>query len=117
MEISNLMPSNSTNVEGVFVGPISPIKTSKKNTNIKYFEESLSDNSKTVRFVSSEPKLRPQIEQAREALLCNFLYASPTYSNNQDMKQTRRQCIYKSSISFFRGFPFSPESISFLFFS
>jgi len=27
MEISNLVPSNSTNIDGVFVGPKSPIKT------------------------------------------------------------------------------------------
>ena len=42
MEISSLVPSNSTIVEGVFVGPISPIKTSKKNAQVKYFEGSYS---------------------------------------------------------------------------
>ena len=52
----------------MFVGPISPIKTSRKNTRIQYFKGSLSDGSKTVRFMSFEPKLRPQIEQAREDL-------------------------------------------------
>ena len=110
---SNLVPSNSANVEGVFIGPISPIKISKKNVQVKYCEGSLIDSLKTVRFVSFEPKLRPQIEQASEELLSNFLYSSLTYSNNQDSGHARRWCIYKPSISFFRGFLFATESISF----
>ena len=44
MEITNLVPSNSANVEEVFIGPISPIKTSKKTTQVKYFEGSYSNN-------------------------------------------------------------------------
>ena len=47
LEISNLVPSNSANVEGVFVGPISPVKTSKKNVQVKYFEGSYSNNQDT----------------------------------------------------------------------
>ena len=65
MEVSDLVPSN---VQGVFVCPISLIKTSRKNARVQYFEGSLSDGSKTVRFVSFEPKLRPQIKQARKDL-------------------------------------------------
>ena len=42
MEIPNLVPSNSANVEGVFVGPLSPIF--KKNAQVKYFEGSYSNN-------------------------------------------------------------------------
>ena len=68
MEISDLVPSGSASVEGVFVGPVSPIKTSRNNAKVKYFEGQLSDGSKTVRFVSFEPKLRSQVEQAREGL-------------------------------------------------
>jgi len=68
MEVSELVPSNSANVEGMFVGPISPIKTSRKNDRVHYFDGCLSDGSKTVRFVSFDPKLRPQIEKAKEDL-------------------------------------------------
>ena len=54
MEISDLVPSGSVSVEGVFVGPVSPIKTSRNNTKLKCFE--------------GQPKLRSQVEQAREGL-------------------------------------------------
>jgi len=60
--VSDLVPST---VEGAFVATLSPIKTSRKNTGVKYFEGQIFDGCKTVRFVSFEPKLRPQIEQAR----------------------------------------------------
>ena len=50
------------------MGNISPIKTSRNNARVKYFEGQLSDGAKTVRFVSFEPKLRPQVEEARESL-------------------------------------------------
>ena len=52
MEISNLVPSNSVNVEGVFVGPISPIKTSKKN---ELFEGSYSKAIPIGSYVSGPP--------------------------------------------------------------
>ena len=35
VNISDLVPSTSTNVEGVFVRDLSPIKTSRKNPNVK----------------------------------------------------------------------------------
>ena len=55
-EISNLVPSSSASMEGVFVGNISPTETSRNNTRVKYFE----DGAKTVRFASFKPKLRSQ---------------------------------------------------------
>ena len=57
MEISTLVPSSSASMEGVLVGNISPIKTSRNNARVKYFEGQLSDGAKTVRFV---PKLGSQ---------------------------------------------------------
>ena len=68
MEISDLVPSSSASVEGVFVGSISPIKTSRTNSRVKYFEGHLSDGAKTVRFVSFETKLRSQVEEAKDNL-------------------------------------------------
>jgi len=38
-----------------------PLKVAKKNTAVKYFEGHISDGCNTVRFVSFEPKLRPQL--------------------------------------------------------
>ena len=68
VKVSDLVPSTSTNVEGVFVGDLSPIKTSRRNPNVKYFEGQLSDGCKTVRFVSFEPKLHSKVNEAREDL-------------------------------------------------
>ena len=63
MEISNLVPSNSASMEGIFLGNISPIKTRRNNAKVKYFEGQLSDGAKMVRFVSFEPKLRSQYRE------------------------------------------------------
>jgi len=66
MEMSSLVPSTSTNVHGKFVGTVSPVKTGKSNTKVKYFEGQLSDGPKTMRFISFEPNLRWQIEEPQE---------------------------------------------------
>ena len=64
--MSEIQPSSSANVHGVFVGGLSPIKPSRKNSEVKYFEGQLSDGRKTVRVVSFDPKLRGEIEEARQ---------------------------------------------------
>ena len=64
LEVSEIQPSSSANVHGVFVGGLSPIKASRKNSEVKYFEGQLSDGHKMVCVVSFEPKLRGQIEEA-----------------------------------------------------
>ena len=64
--VSDLVPCSSVNVEGVFVGTLSPIKSSSKNKQNKYYDGSFSDGVKTVRLVSFEPKLREQIEEAHK---------------------------------------------------
>jgi len=66
--VSGLVLSSSVNVEGLFVGELSPIKTSRNHTNVKYFESQLSDGCKTVTFVSFEPNLHSIINEAREEL-------------------------------------------------
>jgi len=62
LSVLDLLPSCSASVEGVFVGTLSP---GRKNPNVKYFKGQLSDGCKTVRSVSFEPRLRPQIEEAQ----------------------------------------------------
>ena len=65
MDVSNLVVSigalSSGTVHGVLVGEVSPIKTSRKRNNVKYFEGQCSDRKKTVRLVTFEPKLRGQL--------------------------------------------------------
>ena len=83
MEISELVPSSSASVEGVFVGNISPIKMSRTNSRVKYFEGHLSDGAKTVRFVSFEPKLRSQVEEAKDNL-CGVALKNCTVKRSRD---------------------------------
>jgi len=66
VEVSSVVPSSTANVHGVFVGAVSPVKTGRSNTKVKYFEGQLSDRSKTVRFVSFEPNLRRKVEEAQQ---------------------------------------------------
>ena len=51
--------TNAT-IHGV-VGYISPIKTSSKDPTKKYFNAAISDGKKTMRMVSFDPELRPQL--------------------------------------------------------
>jgi len=61
-----LYPYSTVNIEGVFIGVLSPIKCSRKNKQNKYYDGNLLNAVKTVRFVSFEPKLQEQIEDAHK---------------------------------------------------
>ena len=52
-------------IHGV-VTELSPIKTSKKNSTVKYFMGMLSDGRKSLRMVSFDPKLRPRFNESFE---------------------------------------------------
>ena len=52
-------------IHGV-VTEILPIKTSKKNSTVKYFTGMLSDGRKSLRMVSFDPKLRPRLNESFE---------------------------------------------------
>ena len=65
-DISDITPSKSARVHGVVVGQISPIKSSKRDPSMKYFEGNLMDGKKTIRMVAFEPKIRAEIESARD---------------------------------------------------
>ncbi len=67
MEVSDMSQSNSATVHGVFIGAVSPTRESRTKPEIKFFESLLSDGKETVRVVSFEPKLRAEVEQARES--------------------------------------------------
>lgn len=64
MDPSNIEESKSATVHGVLVGGVSPIKSSRKNADRKYFEMKLSDGDKTVRVVLFEPKLKKEVDEA-----------------------------------------------------
>ena len=49
-------------VHGV-VGCLSPMKTSKKDATKKYFNAAISDGKQTLRMVSFDPGLRPQLQK------------------------------------------------------
>ena len=64
--VSDMGEYNFATVHGVFVGAVSPVKSSRKKSDIKYFEANLSDGEKTVRVVSFEPRLRAQVEETNK---------------------------------------------------
>ena len=66
MDISQLVASLSATVHGMFVGAVSPVKSSRKNSAMKYFESQLCDGKKTVCVISFEPKFRNEIEEAKK---------------------------------------------------
>ena len=59
--------SSSGTVHGALVSEASPIKTSRKRNDVKYFEGQFSDRKKTVSLVSFELKLRGQLDEAQKA--------------------------------------------------
>ena len=54
MEVSEVASSGTGTVHGIIVG-VSPVKSSKKRSDVKYFEGQISDGVKTMRLVSFEP--------------------------------------------------------------
>ena len=57
-------PSTDINIHGV-VTQLSPVKVSKKNENVRYFDGKVSDGKKSMRVVSFDPVLRHQTDEAR----------------------------------------------------
>ena len=85
------------------MGTLSPVKSSRNNTAVKYFEGHISDGCNTVRFVSLEPKLRPQLEEAREqssgVLLKNCAVKRST-QHNLEVQANSRTVISNSPKKF-----------------
>ena len=103
LSVSDLVPLTSANVGGVFVGTLSPIKNSRNNTKVKYFEGKLSDGYKTVRFVSIEPKIRPQIEESLEkssGITLRNCLVKRSRQQDLDMLATSQTVIHNSAKKF-----------------
>ena len=62
--VSEMEESAAAEVHGV-VTELSPVKVSRKNSSVKYFDAKLSDGRKVVRLVSFDPTLRESLEQLR----------------------------------------------------
>lgn len=56
-------PLDKATVHGI-VTDLSPIKSSRKNEQIKYFNAKLTDGKKTVRVVSFSPRLRDDLAKS-----------------------------------------------------
>jgi len=54
-------------VYGLVVGQVSPIKSSKSKSGVRYFDGSFSDGRKTLRMISFDPKLHEQFEEAQKS--------------------------------------------------
>lgn len=67
MEISAMKASSSATLHCVVVGSVSPVKTSRKNADCKFFEAGISDGKKVARMISFEPKLHGEIETMRKS--------------------------------------------------
>ena len=67
MDVSDIQEANVATVHGVFVGDVSRVRDSRKNSGVKLFEGRLTDGKKAVRVVSFEPRLRCDIEKMKES--------------------------------------------------
>jgi len=69
MDVSDAVassPSSKSTAHGVLVGEVSPVKTSRKMSDVKYFDGKFSDGKKTVRVVSFEPRLHKEFQDAQQ---------------------------------------------------
>ena len=66
--VSDTMTSSSpVTVHGMVVGQVSPLKTSRSNSSMKYFNGSFTDVKKTLRIISFDPKLHNQFEEVQKS--------------------------------------------------
>ena len=64
MTVSQLQECSYGTIHGTFVGDVSPIKSSRKRADVKYFDGWISDKEATATVVSFMPKLRENVERA-----------------------------------------------------
>ena len=97
LAVSDITSSGAGTVHGVVIGDVSPVKTSSKRSDIKYFEGQISNGVKTVRLMSFEPNLRPKIEDAQKSkagvALRNCAIKQSRISDNFEVQQIWN-CIF-----------------------
>ncbi len=57
MDVSEIVQCKNAAIHGLVVGVISPVKSLKKNSEIKFFESQLCDGKKVVWVISFAPQL------------------------------------------------------------
>jgi hypothetical protein len=67
MDISELCESKGTNVHGIVVGELSPVKESHNKAGVHYFDGQLSNGKKTARIVSFAPTVRGKLERLKQS--------------------------------------------------
>ena len=63
--VSQLQECSYGTIHRTFVGDVSPIKSSRKRADVKYFDGWISDEEATARAISFMPKLREDVERVR----------------------------------------------------
>ena len=67
MEVAEVFTAQECVTIHSVVTKLSPVKCSKKNAKIKYFDGKLTDGKKTMRMVSFQPQLRSQLQASLDA--------------------------------------------------
>jgi hypothetical protein len=63
-DVAEIVEEDKATVHGVIIDLL-PIKSSKNNPTLKYFNAKISDGRKCARMISFEPKLRPDLESSK----------------------------------------------------
>ena len=66
MDVSQVASSGTGTVHSMVIGEVSPVKSSKKRPEVKYFHGQISDGIKTMRLVSFDPTLRSKLEEVQK---------------------------------------------------
>ena len=65
--MSEVASSATGTIHGIIIGQVSPVKSIKKQTYVKYFEGQISDGVKTMLLASFEPTLSCKVEETQKA--------------------------------------------------
>ena len=97
MEVSEVASSGTGTVHGIIIGQVTPVKSRKKQTDVKYFEGQISDGVKTMRLVSFEPTLSCKVEEAQKAK-CNVALQNYSFKRSRNNDEFEVHVIKKTSI-------------------
>ena len=94
-------PTEAATVSGI-VTELSPVKVSRKNSQVKYFSGKVTDGKKTVRVVSFHPGLRNQMEKSRiegstvSIVNCQIKQATQVGSSDYEILASTRSTVEAS---------------------
>ena len=80
MDISEVTASSSPiTLHDVVVGQVSPLKSSKTKSGVRYFDGSFTDGKKTLQMISFDPKMHDEFEEAKRTSLRQFRFVFSAY--------------------------------------